>query len=297
MTMSVPGPKHGSSPPAAFVSTTTFAPSRPNSSTGWTTSPGALPSYRWNRPWSIATGRPPRRPSRSRPTCPGAVAAGQPGSSANGIATGVLELVGEAAEPRSEHDPDLRHEVAAGAHGGLERVEARRLVGGGIGVDGSVTSRRVGPEPLRRTPGNAGLQSFVQGSTAGGPQASAGPTRVPTPGCRSRPAGLARGRRRNAVATGYRSARSDRPWLEVLDVISVPRSLAAPSGKTYVTNPGQVGQRCYPRDWGGGRRVHQLSHRCGQFVDNPDRSRAGQPPRANISILGRCSVAAARRSE
>src|SRR4029079_17946966 len=48
------------------------------------------------------------------------------------------------------------------------------------------------------------------------------------------PPGSPRVRRRNAVATGYRSARSDRPWLEVLDVISVPRSLAAPSGKTYV---------------------------------------------------------------
>jgi len=82
----------------------------------------------------------------------------------------------------------------------------------------------------------AGRQTTSRGRRPSGPQASAGPTRVPTPGCRSRPAGLARGRRRNAVATGYRSARSDRPWLEVLDVISVPRSLAAPSGKTYGTN-------------------------------------------------------------
>ena len=44
MTMSVPGPKDGSSPPAALVRTTTVAPRRWNSSTGWMTRPGSLPS-------------------------------------------------------------------------------------------------------------------------------------------------------------------------------------------------------------------------------------------------------------
>ena len=34
-----------------------------NSSTGWMTSPGSLPSYRWKRPWSMTTTRPPSRPS------------------------------------------------------------------------------------------------------------------------------------------------------------------------------------------------------------------------------------------
>jgi hypothetical protein len=216
-----------------------------------------------------------------------------------------------------------------------------------------------------------------------------------------------RGRRRNVVATGYRSARSDRPWLEVLDVISVPRSLAAPSGKTYGTNlavsgstllstrfgpaDGRLSTSCAPlwtergqphsnapepsgphhwdriagtlpsagaerrepleRDvalgilaprvngtrspWrdaprraglSWGENVHEMPR---DFAHLPPAARnrseersllvrftrrtrtctvsssprqiealcAGQPPRANISIFGRCSVAAARRSE
>ena len=250
---------------------------------------------------------------------------------------GILELVRQAAEPgsRARSRPPGRDRSAHGP-----RLRARRgaPVGrtGGSAWTGTVTSRSVegrrSPVAVRR---EAGLQDNVQGSTAGGPQASAGPTRVPTPGCRSRPAGLARGRRRNAVATGYRSARSDRPWRKVLDVISVPRSLAAPSGKTYGTNPGPGRVNVVIHEIPPGPRADcpPDAHRCGQNVDNrpkraaqprlgqggsehpsertsvcvsegrscrrgprPDEPRA-QPPRANISIFGRCSVAAARRSE
>jgi hypothetical protein len=42
----------------------------------------------------------------------------------------ILEIVGEPAEPGAEDDPDLRHQRRASADGGLERVEARGLVGG-----------------------------------------------------------------------------------------------------------------------------------------------------------------------
>ena len=130
-------------------------------------------------------------------------------------------------------------------------------------------------------------RTLVQGSTAGGPHASAGPTRVPTPGCRSRPAGLARGRRRNVVATGYRSARSDRPWLEVLDVISVPRSLAAPSGKAYVTNPGIDGSTLLSTRLGGEARALSTSSAAvwtdrGQLTDFlPAVSRRGRTSRSS----------------
>ena len=43
------------------------APSRRNRSTGWTTRPGSLPSYRWKRPWSAATGTPADRPEQQPP--------------------------------------------------------------------------------------------------------------------------------------------------------------------------------------------------------------------------------------
>ena len=39
---------------------------------------------------------------------------------------GVLEVVGQAAEPGPEDDPDLRNEARSRADGGLEGVKARR---------------------------------------------------------------------------------------------------------------------------------------------------------------------------
>ena len=165
MTMSVPGPKLGSSPPAALVSTTTFAPSRPNSSTGWTTRPGALPSYRWNRPWSIATGRPPRRPSSSRPTWPGAVAAGQPGRSANGIATGSSSSSARPPNPDPSTIPTSGTRSLTGPDGGLEGVEARRLVGRGDrrGRGGHVTQGRGARNRCRRISGKRASRATSRG--------------------------------------------------------------------------------------------------------------------------------------
>ncbi len=137
MTMSVPGPKDGSSPPAAFVRTTTLAPSRWNSRTGWTTSPGWLPSYRWNRPWSMTTGLPPSVPSNSRPACPGAVAEGQPGMSRNGMATAFSRS--SARPPR----PDPSTIPTSGTNGVNSRTAASSIArwagwpAGGMGRAGS----------------------------------------------------------------------------------------------------------------------------------------------------------------
>ena len=130
----------------------------------------------------------------------------------------------------------------------VERIQSRRLVSGRDGP-GSIEHHG---DDAARDPGMRASRASSRGRRPVGPRAPAGPTRVPTPGCRSRPAGLARGRRRNAVASGYRSARSDRPWLEVLDVISVPRSLAAPSGKTYVTNQALGGSTLLSTSFGRG---------------------------------------------
>ena len=50
---------------------------------------------------------------------------------------GILEVVGQPAEPGAEHDPDLGHEVGAGAHRGHQGGQTRRL------VDGRDRARRV----------------------------------------------------------------------------------------------------------------------------------------------------------
>ena len=73
----------------------------------------------------------------------------------------ILEVLGQAPESGAEHDPDLRHQRRTGADGGLERVETRGLIGRG---DGQRRIDHVGAVT------DAGLQNFVQGSTAGGPR-------------------------------------------------------------------------------------------------------------------------------
>ena len=87
---------------------------------------------------------------------------------------------------------------------------------------------------------------------------------------------------------GQRSARSDRRRTKVLDVISVPSILSAPSGKTYGMGRPAGGQRAYPRTCD--RRATPV-HEPRPPVDNPvDDAGDGQPPIANISILGRSDV-------
>jgi hypothetical protein len=171
-----------------------LAPRRWKSSTGWTTRPGAFPSYRWKRPWSMTTGRPPRRPSRSRPTWPGAVAAGPAGQVGERDRHRILEVIGKAAKTRTQDDPDLGHEIRPGADRGLERVEAR---GWSIGRDGRCWIHG------HRLAARAGRQCFVQGSTAGGPRDFCGPdgstdTGMPVTSRQAVP-GTAQERRRDRV--------------------------------------------------------------------------------------------------
>jgi hypothetical protein len=79
-----PGPVDGSTPPAAFVRTTIRAPSRWNSSTGWTTRPGIVALVHVEPALEHHDRRPAERPSRSRPTWPGAVAAASPAARRTG---------------------------------------------------------------------------------------------------------------------------------------------------------------------------------------------------------------------
>ena len=141
---------------------------------------------------------------------------------------GVLEIVGEAAQPRAQDDPDLGHERRSRANGCLERVEARGLV---RGVDGQ---RRVDHV---RTVTECGPPELRPGVDGRGPATSAGPTRVPTPGCRSRPAEPPGDGAGTPSRPGTEAPEATGPGSKNLDVISVLRSLAAPSGKTKITNP------------------------------------------------------------
>ena len=164
ITISVPGPKLGSRPPAALVRTTSRAPSCLNSRTGWMTRPGSLPSYRWKRPWSMTTVRPPKPPSSSRPACPGAVAAGQPGSSANGIATGSASSSASSPSPEPSTIPtsgtsDVRARTAATraaslagcSMGGIGRVGSMGVVGVMTGLRyASRSTVGAGASPARR---------------------------------------------------------------------------------------------------------------------------------------------------
>ena len=227
ITMSVPGPNDGSRPPAALVSTTIRAPRAWNNRTGWMTSPGSLPSYRWKRPWSMTTGRPPSRPSSSRPTWPGRGRRRPAGQLREGDGHGVLEVVRKTAEPGAQDDPDLGHERrAARARPPASAAIRAGCSAGGIGRVGSTVTvgsdgHGHGASRVRsrhRTPEAA---DFVR------------PTEVSTPGCRSRPVGRAprSGRGETARGRGQRSARSDRRRTKVLDVISVPCDPVGPFGQ------------------------------------------------------------------
>ena len=229
MTMSVPGPKAGSTPPAAFVRTTTRAPRRWNSSTGWTTRPGSLPSYRWNRPWSIDD-RAPAEPAEQQP--PDVARAPSPPASRAARRTGsrrrprARRRARRARSPRTI--PTLRDEVGPGADGGLERVEPGGLVGR---RDRPARGRSAGSPASGRGHGRAGLRDRVPGDDGRGPLGF-GARRT----YRHRDAGRVRrahrpGGRAEAAGVRQRSARSDRRGAEVLDVISVSPVPDGPFGQ------------------------------------------------------------------
>ena len=157
-----------------------------NSSTGWMTSPGSLPSYRWKRPWSMTTGAPPSRPRRSRPAWPA------PSRPASRAAPRTGSRPGPRDRPRGRpgpsrgrcrpraRGPSVRRTAATSAAsragcsiGGMGRDGSTGRVGSGVSVEGDIGP----PARIDRRRSEAG--SF------------AGPTRVSTPGCRSRPVGRA----------------------------------------------------------------------------------------------------------
>ena len=218
------------------------------------TRPGSLPSYRWKRPWSMTTGRPAERPRRSRPACPGAVAAGQPGRSANGIATASSRSSARPPRPGAEDDPDLGHEVGPGADRGHEGGEAGGLVGGrdrARGVDRRVSVR-----------GHRGLQ---HASSVDGRGRRLRPARRKyrhrdadhVPSGRARPGDVVRRQPRLATKRPKRPAAERRS----LDVISGPSILSAPSGKTYVTGrcPGRSTRLSTNSRGSGFSTIHELS--------------------------------------
>ena len=237
----------------------------------------------------MTTGRPPSVPRSRRPTWPGAVAAGQPGSSSNGTATGSSS---SSARPPSP-EPRTIPTSGRGTTAREPPARARRGAQGGrtegwAGTGRSCANRHgCGPPELR--PGVDGRW----------PATSAGPTDVPTPGCRSRPAEPLGDGAGTPSRPSTEAPEATGPGSKNLDVISVLRSLAAPSGKTYLTNPSHC-------------RSTTLSTSCNRSSGWLSTSYAplwtnrGQPHRTALLPsaaerehldLGQRSVAAARSSE
>ena len=180
-----------------------------NSRTGWTTRPGSLPSYRWNRPWSMTTGRPAERAQQQpadvarAPSRPASRAARRTGSRRRrrGRRPGRRDRT-RARSPTSGTSV-VRARTAASS--------AARRAGWSAGGMGRVGSRSTGSASGRS--GMRGLQHARPGGQTAEARGFVGPTEVSTPGCRSRPVG--RVPRRAAVVRrpperGQRSARSDR---------------------------------------------------------------------------------------
>ena len=206
-----------------------------------------MPSYRWKRPWSMTTGRPPSRPSSSRPTWPGAVAGGQPGRSSNGIASGILEVVREPAQAGAEDDADLRARGRSG-RGPRRRARAAAPVGrsGGWAATDRAGDRRRGGA-ADRTCGPPGTRP---GGRRPGPAGFVRPTGVSTPGCRSRPVGRPPRTGRGETAAEPRATK--RPKRPAAERRSLMRSRFLRSCRPLRARPTLPaalgpGQRAYPR--------------------------------------------------
>ena len=185
------------------------ARARWNSRTGWTTRPGWLPSYRWNRPWSMTTGSPPSVPSSSRPAWPGRGRRRPAGQVRERDRDGVLEVVGQPAEPRPEDDPDLGHERRC-ARGPPPRARRRgRLLGG---------RDRSGRVEALADVGGSGRSDMrasriaSRGADGRGPEASSARRKYRHRDADHVPSGAdpRAGRGETATRGGQRSARSDR---------------------------------------------------------------------------------------
>jgi hypothetical protein len=75
-----PRRSRGSIPPTALVMRSATAPKARATRTGNATAFRSYPSYAWKRPSMTITCRPPRLPSTRRPSWPGDVEVGNPGT-------------------------------------------------------------------------------------------------------------------------------------------------------------------------------------------------------------------------
>ena len=298
-TISVPGPKAGSTPPAAFVRTTI---------------PRAEPAEQQDRlddqPRVVALvevepalehhDRRARRAARGAAARrdPGAVAAGQPGSSANGMATASSRSSASPPSPEPSTIPTRGHEVATGPGPRPRGRRAGRAArAGGIGRGRSRTSRRdVGVTGVRAS-GDAS-----RGKTAEARFEKARRTYRHRDAGRSPSGGRARAGTNEAAGSGQRSARSDRRGAEALDVISVSPVPDGPFGQDLRYGPAsrRVNGVVHELRRIGGGEYPRVLHRCGRAWTS--RGRGGrappQPPIANISIRGSVDdVASVRSSE
>ena len=205
--MSVPGPKLGSSPPAALVRTTIRAPSALNSSTAGRRGPGGCPRTGGTGPGaSPPAGRRGGRAAagrRARVPWPRA----SPGSSANGMATASSRSSARPPRPDPSTMPTSGDEVRSGPTAAASASMQGRLVGRRDG-----TRRVDGIGRVR----HAGLQERVQGIDGRGPRLrrpdGSIDTGMPITSRRARTRTAGRGE--TAARRGQRSARSDRRWNE-----------------------------------------------------------------------------------
>ena len=302
MTISVPGPKLGSRPPAAFVRTTIRAPSRLEQQHRLDDQPGVVALVQVEAALEHDHGAAAETPEEQPP----GVARRRRGRPAGQLGERdrdrVLELVGEAAEAGAEDDPDLGHEIRPCA--GRPRLSAARRAGCSIGGMGA-TGR---PAGRVRGVGRRGhrASSTHRSSTVGGPGASPARRAVSTPGCRSRPVGRATSARRGETAAVAAMKRPKRPAAErrSLDVISDPSVLSAPSGKTYGTRRPVDGSTRLSTKSAPGPPGPSTS--CPRAVDSlwrrssasrrPERAPVSRPSRTSRSWADR-RVAAERSSE
>ena len=209
----------------------------------------------------------------------------------------VLEVVGQTAEPGAEDDPDLGDEVVRARTAATSAARRAGCSAGGIGRVGSTSGVEwvIGASSTHRT-------------RRPGPVDFAGPTGVSTPGCRSRPVG------RSSPATVVRRRRrgNEAPeatggGAEVLDAISGPSILSAPSGKTYVTGrpPGRVNAVIHELAGSGRSGIHELSAAVDRLWrtapsaahrEHLDLRQASTSPRSGARSSGRRGAARSPRS-
>jgi hypothetical protein len=159
----------------------------------------------------------------------------------------LFQLVRKAAQPRPEHDPDVRHDGRPVTHGGDQCRDALWL--------GAREDRLAGVEGHSGGVRHGGLRAWAASMTGpcgrrgngGGFVAPDGSidTGMPIASRRAPPRGRAAVRRPRD--RGQRSARSDRRRTKALDVISVSASCRPLRARPTLSAGSADGQRAYPR--------------------------------------------------